>query len=893
MIDLSWWRRAKLFLLRDRASRELEEEMRLHRALRAEQLQAGGETTEDSKAGARRRFGNTTRIEEESRDAWGFAALETLQQDIRYAARRLRQRPGFTAAVVIVLALGIGATTAMFSAVDAAILRPLPFPHAERLQILPEVNIPFDPGPGQRFPKSDTHILDINDVNAMPTVFSGAAGYAVGGLNLADAERPTRLTIAAVTTNFFATLGVESAIGRTFVATEGTPGQSHVALLSWGLWQRQFGGREMIGRSIILNTRPYVVVGVMPQGFPFPQESDLWIPMTLPTTFETFEAFRNFLPSSVIARIAPGVSAGVASRQLLAHWRQGLAPGLKREANGKGFVTETLRDLEKNGGMIPLQRSLVGDRRSALILLLGATGLLLLIACANVANLLLSQGSARRREVAVREVLGATRPRIVRQLLTESVLLAVAGTAVGVAAAPVALRVIASLMPRQLAGVAPAAVNLRLLAFAAVLALVTGIALGIWPALGASRGDLSGTIKSGGGHGSTGGALGASRRLLVGAELALAVMLLVGAGLMLRSFARLLDTDSGMQIEHAGTLQLTFPSSIPWGRKRIEINAILDRLRASPGIVAAGAVNDLPLSGNGGITVRITADGAPVSDDDIGARDLFASPGYFSALGIKLIAGRDFAATDDSGGPSVAIISASMARTYWPGKSPIGKVFRQDPNTPITVVGVVADTRELKLDTDPLPEMYMPMAQYTPPNIAIVARGTLPPAALLDAIRTAVRSVDPTQAVYNVKTMDDVMGQSLAPRRTNTLLLSVFAALAFILAAVGVAAVVGYGVTQRRRELGIRSALGASGADLMTLLSREMAFVAVIGIAVGLGGAWALARVTSSLVYGVAVHDPVTFVAAPLLLLAAAMIATVIPARRALRVDPATVMRND
>jgi predicted permease len=384
-----------------------------------------------------------------------------------------------------------------------------------------------------------------------------------------------------------------------------------------------------------------------------------------------------------------------------------------------------------------------------------------------------------------------------------------------------------------------------------------------------------------------------SRRLLVGAELALAVMLLIGAGLMLRSFARLLDTDSGMQVEHAGTLQLTFPSSIPWGRKRVEINAILDRLRASPGIVAAGAVNDLPLSGSGGIALQITADGVPAHDDDVGARDLFASPGYFAALGIKVIAGRDFAATDDSGGPSVAIISTSVARHYWPGQSPLGRVFRSDPNTPITVVGVVADTRQSTLDVDPTPQMYMPMAQWTPPNVAIVARGTMAPAAMLDAIRNAVRAIDPTQAVYNVRTMTDVLGRSLAPRRTNTLLLSVFAALAFVLAAVGVAAVVGYGVTQRRRELGIRSALGASGADLMALLSREMAIVATIGIAVGLAGAWALARVTSSLVYGVAIHDPVTFVAAPLLLLVAAIVATVVPARRALHVDPATVMRND
>ncbi len=663
-----WWRRVRLLLTRDRAAHELEEEMRLHRELRAEQLREAGVSESDARAEARRVFGNATGMEEASRDQWGFGWLESLGQDIRYAARRLRQRPGFTAAVVIVLALGIGATTAMFSAVDAALLRPLPFPKPEQLVMLPELNIPFDPGPDQQFPKPDSHRLDINDVNAMPDWISSAAGYAVGGLNLSDPERPVRLKVGVVTVNFFSTLGVHSATGRTFAPEEGHVGQSHVAVLSWGLWQRQFGGRAMIGQSIRLNEKPYVVVGVMPQGFTFPEQSDLWIPMTIPTTFETFEPFKQYLPSAVLARLAPGVTPASASRQLLARWRQGLAPGLRRESDGKGYIHDELDDLARTGAAFPLQQSLVGDRRTALTLLLGATGLLLLIACANVANLLLSQGNARRREVAVREVLGATRGRVIRQLLAESVLLATIGTVLGLLLVPLALHLIHNLMPAKLAGVGPASVDIRLLLFAALLSVVTGVAVGLWPAIGASGGELSGAIKSGGGHGSTSGTLGRSRQVLTGAELGLTVMLLIGAGLMLRSFRRLLGAETGMNVEHVGTLQLAFPRALPPDRKQAEIDAILARLRAAPGISAAGAINSLPLGGGGGILLDFTpTDSAPAGDAydaAHGALDLITAPGYFRTMGIRLLAGRDFLLSDRHGSPPVAIISASLAHRF-------------------------------------------------------------------------------------------------------------------------------------------------------------------------------------------------------------------------------------
>ncbi len=796
--------------------------------------------------------------------------------------------------MVIVLALGIGATTAMFSAVDAALLKPLPFPHPEQLVTLPDVDIPFDPGPGQQFPKSDTHILDINDVNAMPSWFSSAAGWAVGGLNLSDPQRPIRLTVGVVTVNFFTTLGVHSAVGRAFAADEGHPGSAHVAVLSWGLWQRQFGGREMVNRAIRLNNASYVVIGVMPRGFSFPQQSDLWIPMTVPTTFETFEAFKQYLPSSVIARLGPGATRQAASHQLMARWRQGLAPGIHREADSTGYVHIMLNDLERRGTAWPLQQTLVGGRGAALKMLLGATGLLLLIACANAANLLLSQANTRRREVAVREVLGATRGRVIRQLLTESVMLAAAGTLIGLLLAPAALHLIHNLMPANLVGVASATVNLRLLAFATGLALTTGIALGLWPALGMSRGDLSSSIKSGGGRGATGGTLGPSRRLLVGAELALTVMLLIGAGLMLRSFTRLLSTDSGMNVEHVGTLQLAFPKESSRAAERTTLDAILDRLQMTPGVTAAGAVNNLPLAASGGILLSITADDepAPTDDDFEGAENLVVSGDYFRTMGIRLLAGRTFTASDDSNASRVAIISAGVAEHDWPGTSPLGRTFHTGPAA-YTVVGVVSDVHDQELARQPLPQMYFPMSQEILPNLAVVARGSLAPGALIATMRTAVHDANPSLASYHEQMMGDVMSESLAPQRTNTLLITVFAALAFVLGAVGVGAVVSYGVTQRHRELGIRAALGASGSDLVGLLSREMALVALIGVGVGLAGAWALAHVMASLIYGVTIHDPATFVAVPVALLLAAATATYLPARRALRVNPVDVMRAE
>ncbi|MDQ3995621.1 MAG: ABC transporter permease, partial [Gemmatimonadota bacterium] len=468
----------------------------------------------------------------------------------------------------------------------------------------------------------------------------------------------------------------------------------------------------------------------------------------------------------------------------------------------------------------------------------------------------------------------------------------------GIALAPMALRVLCAMLPTSLAGVTTAQLDLRVLTFATGLALVTATAFGLWPAVGATRGDANEAIKTGGGHGATAGkTTGRARRTLVAAELALAVMLLVGAVLMLRSFARLMSEDAGLDPERVATLEMSFPHSAgSWTRVRT-INAVLERLSGQPGIQAVGAVNDLPLRGGGGIAVNVEVEGAaaPRSPGEMRfARALFASGGYFEALGVALLRGRTFTSADDSLAPPVAIVNKAMATTYLPGLDPIGRVFRLPRDSvPITIVGVVADVREAGLDRDPPPQVFFPIDAQPPSNVALVARGTLPPRALLARLVEAVRSADPAQPVFNVRMMDEVVGASVAARRTNTILIVTFAGLALILAALGVYSVVAYGVAQRTREFGIRAAFGATGQDIVGLVSREMLVVVAIGTVSGLVAAWALTRVLATLLYGVEPRDAATFAIVPLLMLPPAVLAILLPAFRATRVSPSEVMRGD
>lgn len=898
------WRRYLRFHGPD-VSADVDDELTDHLARLENDLRAEGKSESDVAETVRARFGDADAIRARLRRDDGrrlkrslrIEAFGNLGQDVAYALRRLRQRPGFTVTVVVVLALGVGATTAMFSAVDAAMLRPLPFVHPEQLVVANQIDVPFDVAEEGPHPPT-FHYPNINDFATMPATFSAAAAYASGGLNLADPVRPVRVRVGVVTANFFATFGIMPLHGRSFSPVEGKPNGPAVVILSDALWRGHFGGRHMLDSTISLNGSLYTVVGIMPPGFSFPSRSDVWIPLTNPTTGATFAAFRSYIPEYTVARVTDGVSIGTAVARLQAFWTQSAAKAAVADTNSRDMFREQIADLRKSGFGTPLQRFLVGQSRTALLVLLGATALLLLIACANVTNLLLSQAAVRRREIAVRAVLGATRARIVRQLLTESAILAIGGTAIGVLVAPPILRVVNTMMPAPLAGLAPPEIDWRVLGFAAALALVTSIGFGLWPALGSARADLGETMKAGGGRGATVGS-GRMRRSLVAAELALAVMLLVGAGLTLRSFTRLVSVNSGMNTSRVGTLEMTFGSEANDNTRRLAVlEAVVGRLRSEPGIQAAGVVNDLPLRGGGGIGLSFHAEGTPAWKPGmpiVFARYLIASGGYFKALGIPLLRGRTFAESDDSLAPKVAVIDRLMADSIWPGQNAVGRrfTFGIDSLHPVTVIGVVGAVHDFSLAATPLLQMYFPISQQAPQNLAIVARATLPPEALLARLRDAVHAVDPAQAVYRVRMMDDVVGASVAPQRTNALLITMFGALALVLTSLGVYAVVAYSVAQRRRELGIRAALGATRRDLTALVAREMFWVTVLGLGVGLASAWAAARVMASLVFGVGTHDPATYVVAPLALLVPAALATFIPARRAARTNPMDTIREE
>lgn len=894
-------RQIQYLLLRDRHTADLEYEMRLHRELRAQRLAGGGLDPTAARYAAQRKFGNTTYHQERSRDMWGMQWMDNAVADVKFAVRRLRGRPAFAVSTIVVAALGIGATTAVFSAVDAAMLRPLPFHDPQELVTLPNVNIPFDASDlRRRGPEPEYRYLDVNDVTAMKDVVVSVAAFAPGGLNLEDANAPRRVKVGVVTANFFSTLGVSPAKGRGFSAGEGLPKAPRIVVLSDALWRSQYGGAEVIGQQIVLHGNRHEIIGVMPRGFSFPAESDLWIPLSVPTTSETFRPFRGWLPSKVIARLAPGVTVDVASQRLLAAWERVNPP----PQPGKSFpLAETIAELKKNGAAIALQQNMIAGRRKAFLILLGATTLLLLIASANVANLLLSDGAARRREVALREVLGAGRGRVVRQLLMESIVLAGAGALVGLMLAPLALTLLRSLLPDALVGTAPIQLNLRVLAFATVLAVVTGTIFGLWPALGTSRVDPGEAIKSGGGHGNTSGRLGATRRALVTAEVALTVMLLVGSGLMLKSFYRLMSQDFGMRTEQVGTLEGTFVRSgiaelalagTP-ARRRETVRQILTTLRADPQIIAAGVVNDLPLRGGGGIAIGIDAIGVPRPTGTAFARYLIADGDYFRAMRIPVLQGRTFQPGDDTVGQRVAVINKTMAETYWPGMSALGRTFYfgGDSSVAYAVVGVVGDVREGSLDDEVISQLYFSSDERVLDNFGLVARSTLPPAQLLARMTAAVRAAAPTQAVFNVRMMDDVVSKSVAPRRTNTLLIAIFGALALVLSAFGVYAVVSYSVTQRAREFGIRSALGAGRRDILALVGTDMSRLLVAGLAIGLAGAWALSRVLASLLFEVDARDFATYATVPVVLALPIALATLIPTLRATRVSPTEVMRAE
>ena len=885
------WRRYLRFFGPD-VNADVDEELRFHLAMREQHYLERGLPPEEAHAAAMRKFGNLEQHRRQlrrqdsrrlRRDRWS-ERVDGWAQDLRFALRTLWRQRGFSLAVIATLSLGIGATTAIFSAVDAALLRPLPFANPERLVELRNVTLPFSPRGGQEEPNATPNVRTVGEQR---NVYSDVAAYAPGSLNLSGIGAPIRIKVGVVTEGFFRTLGVPVVQGRTFSVEEGRPNGPAVTVISHGLWQRQFGGQAATGQTVRLNGKAYQVIGIMPPGFRFPENADLWIPLTVPLTFASFEPFRGWIPSVSIAKLAPGVSRQVAADRLRVQWQAMPADQLK---DLQGVIAEPVR---------ALQGVLVGDRRTPMLVLLGATGLLLLIACVNATNLLLAHAAMRERELAVRTVLGASRGRLIRQLLVQSLVLALAGAGGGLLLAYTTLGLVGGLLPKELVEVAAPALDGRLLGFAIVLAIVTGLGFGMLPALGAARSDAQSVMKSGGGHGATAARRGRTRRLLVTAELALALMLLAGSGLMLRSFRAVLATDPGFVPERVATLQMSLDrTTYPRSSVRLTmIQRLLDRVRSIPGIESAGAINDLPMSGVGGISMKVELEEGtiPAGVTEPYARYLKSDAGYFRTMGIQLLSGRLMSPSDDGLAPAVMVVSARMAREVWPGQNPLGKRIRLlDPDTVgyRAVIGVVSDVRE-KADEEASWQMYYPITEDSPDKVSLVVRGSLAEREMLSALRSAVREVDPNQPVFEVRTLADLRQSSLTTRRSNTTLITAFGALALLLAVVGVYGVMAYGVTLRTRELGIRAALGAGRPDLMRLVLGEGVRVAAVGVGVGLAGTFALSGLLRGLLYGVGPSDPVAIIGAAFALVAPVLIATLVPARRASRLNPVDVMRSE
>lgn len=810
--------------------------------------------------------------------------MTNLWQDIRYGLRKLGKHPGFTAVAVLTLALGIGATTAIFSLVSGILLRPLPYPEPDRLvqllQSYPEKGL-------DTWRLSQANLALYRDQNK---VFSAVAAYSVAGANLTGFDKPERLQIAKVTGDFFTVMGVKPAAGRTFLAEEDAQGRNTVCVLSHSFWQRHFGSDPaVIGKTLTLDGAPIEIVGVMPADFRFPvQETELWVPLGL----KPEALFPWFLTG--VARLKPGVLPDTAQREttnLLWSAAQTVPNLVSRDdPPPAGSDLKTL--------VVPLKEAIAGKTEKPLLVLQLAASFILLIVCANIANLLLSRALGRSREIALRYAQGATPGRVVRQLLTESVVLSVVGAAVGVA--------VAWLVVRGLSGLAAAGFGIPrltevgisgpVLAFAAALALLTGLLFGLIPTIQTFRLGLTAGMK----EGQKGSAGKLSRRLnsvLVAAQVALSLILLIGAGLVLKSFQRLIAVNPGFQMENVLTMILPVTSQkYPSSTQAYQLyNHLQEQIESLPGVASAGITSNLPFTGDTNSDGYIVEGFEPPEGGDAPQAQLqTVSPGYFRAMGINLQRGRGFLASDLEDAPLVTIIDETLARRYWPNGDALGKRVRTTGDPPwLTVVGVVAGTKSSNLVEEMTPHMYFPHGQNPRLRMYLVVRTTGDPETVSKAVQAKVREIDPDVPVYSVRTMEEVVAGTLSSQRLTNLLLTIFAVLALLLAVLGIYGLMSAYVTGRTQEIGIRLALGAQPSALLQSVLREGLLLASVGIAVGVIGSLALTRSIASLLYDVSPRDPVVFVGLSLLLVTVALVACYWPARRASRTDPLVALRYD
>jgi putative ABC transport system permease protein len=810
--------------------------------------------------------------------------METFVQDLRYGVRMLIKKPGFTVVALIALALGVGANTAIFSVVNAVLLRPLGYQESEKLIVVWSNNTREG---NARYPVAAANFVDFKDQNR---VFDQLAAYLsfTPNMTMAGATEPVQVATSSVSPELFSLLGVEAAHGRTFFDEEAQIGKDQVALLSYGVWQRQFGGdQNILGQTATLDGVPYTIIGVMPKDFYFLyRNADLWLPLSFNTRFNPNFTITNRAGGALglIGRLKSDVSIAQARAEMDAIAAR-LADQHPTVNNGIGVT------------LVPLDEQITESVRPALLVLLAAVSFVLLVACANVATLLLARASSRQKEIAIRAAMGAGRIRLIRQLLTESILLSVLGGALGVLLAIWGIDLILALSPSEIPRRDEIGIDASVLLFTLGLSALTGIIFGLVPALLISKSDLHESLKEGG-RSSAGSTRQGVRSVLVVSQVALTLVLLVGAGLLIKSFVRLMNVDPGFKTENLLVMGIAVPTSLRASppQKTAYYHELFERIRAIPGVEAVGAVTRLPLTARG-VTSRLTIEGRPVAageEPEIEFRR--ASSDYFRALGVKLIDGRFFTDQDTAQSPEVVIINQSAARRFWPDDDPVNKRVRtaQAANAPwLTVVGVIGDVKHFGLDADARPEIYISSDQAPPDGPFMVVRTATDPMSVAASVRAQVGGMNKDQPVNTIQTMDEVLSASVAQRRFNMLLLGIFAALALLLAAVGIYGVISYSVAQRTQEIGLRMALGAQTRDVLGMVIAQGTKLALAGVGLGLIASFFLTRLMTSLLFNVSATDPLTFLAVSLLLVGLAFLASYIPARRAAKVDPMVALRHE
>lgn len=856
----------------------IDSELRAHVEAYTDDLVRSGMPRAEAERRAHLEFGGVEGVKEECRDARGLRWADELRQNIRYAFRTFRKAPGFATAAVLSLALGIGANTAIFSVVDAALLRPLPYRDPGRLVAIWENHTTR----GERFDEFAN--ANFVDLRANTPSLEGIAASMPFGVTLTGSGDAERLHGRMVTPDAFALLGAGARLGRALIAADGQPGSARVIVLSYELWQRKFGGDTgVVGRALRLEGNSYTVAGVMPQSFRYPGAHDeFWLPLTFDARERQERSNHNL---ECIGRLKPGAT-------------------VRRAQAEASFLARRLRrayPVDNDGidfYILPLRESLTHDVRSAMIVLLAAVGLLFLIACANVGNLILTRSTVRRHELAVRVALGAGRWRLIRQMLTESLCLAAVGGLAALAICVALTKVARTQLPAALVPVGEIRVDNGVLVFGLIISVVAGLLCAVAPALLAARRDLQGALAESSRSTTGSGSEMRTRGALVAGEVALTVILLIAAGLLLRSFVRLMDVDPGFKPDHVLAVRFVLPPFLySTDQARVSFyRRLLDRVNAAPGVVSAALNTSLPFVYEGGSSWFIRENRPTAHPDELIAVNRLVSVGYFRTLGIPLREGRLFTSHDGAGAPLVAVINQTMARKFWPGEDPIGKRFQFYDKPWVQIVGIVGDVHQVGLAIEPAPEIYRPFVQddqswLAPRALVIRTRGE--PTALAPDVRQLFQSLDRGVPIYGIDAMNALLGKSVASSRFEMALVGSFGILALLLASIGIYGVVSYVVAQRRQEIGVRMALGATRGDVVAMMLRSGLRPVLAGLLVGLALAFASSRLLTSQLYGIPATDAATYVAVPLLLAFIASCAAYFPSRRAARIDPMLALRHE